>query len=108
MADSFDSGIAWTQAHPLDVTNPNSGLDAIALRDGRLVMIYNRSDSARYPLNLAIGEDAEHFRMFRVPEEHPAEYSHAGIIQCTGSDLHLTYTWNRERIEYVRLPLNEI
>jgi len=108
VADSFDAGIAWTQAHPIEVPNPNSGLDAVALRDGRVVMIYNHTDSGRSPLNLAVSSDAETFRMFHALEDQPGEYSYPAIVQGRDGDLHMTYTWNRKHIQYVRFPLSEI
>jgi predicted neuraminidase len=62
------TGATWTQAHPINLPNPNSGIDAVALRDGRIVLIYNHSDKNRTPLNLAVSRDGEHFEMFRVLE----------------------------------------
>src|ERR1019366_1449013 len=38
IADSQDGGLHWTAARPIDVPNPNSGIDAVALRDGRVVL----------------------------------------------------------------------
>jgi predicted neuraminidase len=46
--------------------------------------------------------------MFSVLEGQPGEYSYPAIIQGRDGDLHITYTWNRTRIRYVRLPLAEV
>jgi predicted neuraminidase len=108
VADSNDGGITWTQARPIDVPNPNSGIDAVALQDGRVVLIYNHSESKRTPLNLAVSTDGEEFRMFHTLESEPGEYSYPAIIQGKDGDLHITYTWKRERIRYVRFPLAEV
>jgi predicted neuraminidase len=108
VADSKDGGRTWSDARPIDISNPNSGIDAVALRDGRVVLIYNNSDSKRTPLNLAVSNDGEHFRMFQTLESEPGEYSYPAIIQGKNGDLHMTYTWKRERIRYVRVPLSEI
>ena len=54
VADSYDDGVTWTQARPLEVPNPNSGIDAVALSDGRVVLVYNNTTSGRTPLNLAV------------------------------------------------------
>ncbi len=108
-ADSFDDGITWTDAHPLDLPNPNSGIDAVGLRDGRVVLIYNNTTSGRSPLNLAVSKDGEHFTMFQTLEDQPGgEFSYPAIIQGRDSNLHLTYTWNRKRISYVEIPLSEV
>jgi hypothetical protein len=49
-----------------------------ALADGRFVMIYNHTTQGRTPLNLAVSRDG---------------------------DLHVTCTWQRNKIRYVRWPL---
>lgn len=107
-ADSNDSGVTWTQAHPIDLPNPNSGIDAVGLRDGRVVLVFNNSDQHRTPLNLAVSTDGEHFRIFRTLEDRPGEYSYPAMVEGRDGDLHITYTWNRKRIRYVRVPLSEI
>ncbi len=108
IADSVDEGRTWTQARPIDLPNPNSGIDAVALRDGRIVLVYNHSDRRRTPLNLAVSKDGEHFRMFFTLEDQPGEYSYPALIQGRDGDLHITYTWKRKEIHYVRFPLAEI
>jgi predicted neuraminidase len=55
-----------------------------------------------------MSRDGEHFLMFRVLEEQPGEYSYPALIQGSNGDLHMTYTWNRKRIRYVRVPLTDI
>ncbi len=108
IADSYDDGATWTQARPTEVPNPNSGVDAVALRDGRVVLIYNNTTSGRTPLNLAVSSDGEHFRMFHTLEESPGEYSYPAMIQTASGDLEITYTWNRKAIEYVHFPLVDV
>lgn len=108
IADSKDGGITWTQARPIDVPNPNSGIDAVGLRDGRVVLIYNNSDHARTPLNLAVSADGEHFRMFQTLEDEPGEYSYPAMVQAKNGDLLITYTWKRSRIRFMRVALADI
>ena len=103
-ADSFDNGVTWTQAHTLDLPNPNSGIDAVGLRDGRVVLIYNDTTKGRTPLNLAISSDGEHFKMLSILEDEPGEYSYPAIIQGKKGDLLMTWTWNRKRIRFAHLP----
>lgn len=108
VADSPDRGVTWTQARPIDLPNPNSGIDAVRLQDGRIVVAYNNTKSGRTPLNLAQSRDGEHFQMFSVLEDQPGEYSYPAIIQGRDGDLHITYTWNRTKIRYVRFPLADV
>ncbi len=108
VADSPDRGATWTQARPIDLPNPNSGIDAVALRDGRVILVYNNSDRERTPLNLAVSSDGEHFKMFYTLEDQPGEFSYPAIIQAKGGDLHVTYTWQRQRIRHVTIPVSSI
>jgi len=104
----MDDGLTWTQAHPIDLPNPNSGIDAVGLRDGRVVLIYNDTPQGRTPLNLAVSRDGEHFTMFATLEDQPGEYSYPAIIQGTNGDLYMTYTWNRQRIRFAAEPLTNL
>jgi predicted neuraminidase len=107
-ATSDDAGLTWTPAHAIDVPNPNSGIDAVAISGGRTVLVYNNTTKGRTPLNLAVSKDGEHFQMFRTLESEPGEYSYPALIQGRDGDLHITYTWDRKRIKYVRISLSEI
>jgi predicted neuraminidase len=108
VADSMDNGVTWTQARFLDMPNNNSGIDAVRLKDGRVVMIYNDTTVGRTPLNLAVSTDGEHFRMFKTLEDTVGQYSYPAIIQGPDGDLEMTYTWQRKTIKYVHLPLGEV
>jgi predicted neuraminidase len=108
VADSNDAGLTWTDARPLELPNPNSGIDAVHLRDGRFVVVYNKSTSKRTPLNLAVSTDGEHFEDFRTLESDEGEFSYPAMIQDREGNLDITYTWNRKQIKYIRIPLSEI
>jgi predicted neuraminidase len=112
ISDSYDSGVTWTQPRPIDVPNPNSGIDAIALddklNDGRVVLIYNNTTKGRSPLNLAISTDGDHFTMFKTLESEPGEFSYPAMVQARNGDLCMTYTWNRKSIRFVRIPQSAI
>jgi predicted neuraminidase len=108
VSDSFDNGFTWTQPGTLNIPNPNSGIDAVGLRDGRVVLIYNNATSGRTPLNVAVSRDGEHFNMFLTLESQPGEYSYPAIIQTSDGSLEVTYTWNRKSIKRVHIPLADV
>lgn len=108
VADSNDDGKTWTRAHFIAVPNPNSGIDAVRLRDGRIVLVFNDSFDKRTPLDLAISKDGDDFSIFKTLEDGPGEYSYPAIIQASNGDLLVTYTWRRVTIKFVRVPLAEI
>jgi predicted neuraminidase len=91
------------------LANPNSGLDAVALKDGRIVMVYNDTSSGRSPLNLAVSSDGENWHMFHKLEDTPGgEFSYPAIIQAQDGSVHVVYTWNRKRMKHVVLPLSDV
>jgi predicted neuraminidase len=108
VADSMDAGITWTKARPIDLPNPNSGIDAVRLKDGRFVMVYNHTTQGRTPLNLAVSSDGEHWTPFHALETDPGEYSYPAMIQGADGSLHIAYTWRRVRVKYVKWPLAKI
>lgn len=108
VSDSFDDGKTWTQAHFIQLPSPNSGIDAVRMKDGRIVLIFNNSTNARTPLNLAVSRDGEHFEIFKTLEDGPNQYSYPAIIQARNGDLLMTYSWRRKTIKFVRVPLAEV
>jgi predicted neuraminidase len=107
-SDSFDDGLTWSTVKATTLPNPNSGIDAIRLRDGRLVMIYNKSESERTPLNLAISANGDQWQDFHTLESGPGEYSYPALIEAHNGDLLITYTWKRQKIRFVRFPLSKL
>jgi len=98
--DSDDDGWAWGAMRLLDVPNPNSGIDAIRLRDGRFLLVYNNTPEGRTPLNVALSRDGETWTPVLTLESEPGEYSYPAVIQTRDGKVHLTYTWRRQRIRH--------
>jgi Predicted neuraminidase (sialidase) len=107
-ADSSDKGVTWTDLQPTTLPNPNSGIDAVALKDGRILIVYNHTSKGRSPLNLAVSRDGTTWNSFLALESEPGEYSYPAIIQDAAGKIHTTYTWNRKKIKHVTLNLEEI
>jgi predicted neuraminidase len=108
ISDSKDDGKTWTPAHFIAVPNPNSGIDAVGLKDGRVVLVFNNSFDKRTPLDLAVSDEGDHFHIFKTLEDGPGEYSYPAIVQAANGDLLVTYTWRRQTIKFVRVPLTTI
>ncbi|MCB1109675.1 MAG: exo-alpha-sialidase [Chlamydiia bacterium] len=99
---SHDQGKSWSSAEPIELPNPNSGIDAIRLYDGRIFLVYNHSQTARTPINLAVSEDGgETWEMVLTLESGPGSYSYPAIIQTSDGRVHITYTWNRTNIKHI-------
>jgi predicted neuraminidase len=91
---------SWSIPAPIELPNPNSGVDAVVLKDGRALLIYNRTPRGRTPLNIALAREGEPWRDVLVLEDSPGEYSYPAIIQADDGLVHVTYTWKRQRIRH--------
>jgi predicted neuraminidase len=108
IADSNDGGLTWSKTRFIPVANNNSGLDVVALRDGRVVLLCNDVPSGRTPLTLLVSGDGEHFKPFATLEDAPGEYSYPALIQRRDGDLEMTYSWKRDTIKHVRVKLSDV
>jgi predicted neuraminidase len=100
---SADTGRTWDPLRLTPLPNPNAGIDAVTLRDGRQLLVYNHSTSGRTPLNVAVSRDGETWEAALVLESGPGEYSYPAVIQSADGLVHITYTWQRRRIRHVVL-----
>jgi len=100
---SDDSGQTWSPVTLLDLPNPSAGTDALTLKDGRHLLVYNHTPKGRTPLNVAISRDGRGWTTVHVLENEPGEYSYPAVIQTADGLVHITYTWRRERIKHVVL-----
>lgn len=102
---SEDNGKHWGELTPLDIPNPNSGIDAVTLKDGRHLLVYNHISAGRHMLNVAVSEDGKTWKAALLLENDVkgSEYSYPAIIQSGDNLIHITYTWNRKLIKHVVL-----
>ena len=108
-SDSEDYGRTWCTAYQSGLPNNNSGIDLVKLANGYLVLAYNPVGNLpnyhkgpRTPLALALSKDnGETWEELLVLENTPGGYAYPAII-CDDEkqELHVTYTWKRERIAY--------
>ena len=97
---SDDGGKSWGEMSLTKLPNPNSGTDAVTLRDGRHLLIYNHTAKGRTPLNLAVSRDGAAWEAALTLESDPGEYSYPAIIQTADGLVHFTYTWKRQRVRH--------
>ncbi len=108
---SEDAGKTWSPLRLIDIPNCNSGTDAVTLKDGRHLLVYNHSATpkVRYPLNVAISEDGIKWLAGAVLDhEGPEQYSYPCVIQGQDGIVHISYTWKRLRMKYVALDVNKM
>jgi len=101
---SEDGGDSWSAPARTGLPNPFSGLDAIRLRDGRVVLAFNDTKDNRGNLRLAVSADegASWQRVNPLLEEEAGqEFSYPFLLQSSDGLIHLVYTWKRQGIRHV-------
>ena len=105
---STDAGRTWGEMSLTTLPNPNSGIDAVTLADGRYLLVYNHSSpipgrggGRRSPLNVAVSSDGKLWKAALVLEDQPGEYSYPAVIQAPDGRVHTTYTWKRRKVKHV-------
>jgi predicted neuraminidase len=98
---SQDGGRTWSPVALTALPNPSSGTDAVTLRDGRHLLVYNPVPKGRSPLSVALSADGKTWKDVLVLENELGEYSYPAIIQAGDGTVHITYTWKRLRLRHV-------
>lgn len=113
---SSDGGDTWSKVTLLDVPNNQSGTDAVTLKDGRHVLIYNNFETVlgtpkgpRTPISIALSDDGTNWQHALTLEDSPiSQYSYPAIIQGKDGSLHCIYTWRRLRMAYKKIDLKKL
>lgn len=114
-------GRHWSALEPTPLPNPNSGIDAANLPDGRVALAYNpvatpsgRWGGARAPITLAVSGEDGTWRDALVLDDDPtapdgshAEFSYPAVI-CTAAAVHVLYTWHRRAIKHVAVAIGDL
>lgn len=102
-AHSMDNGWTWTTPVGGTLPNPDAATDALRLRDGRLLLVYNHATSGRENLRLAVSADEGRSWIPgpMIEDETGREFSYPCLSEDGHGRIHLTYTWRRQRIKHV-------
>lgn len=115
---SKDGGKIWSPMAALDLPNNNSGTDAVTLKDGRQLLVYNhvlpdsswvKGKGPRTPLNVSLSKDGKKWYAALVLEDSPiSQYSYPSVIQSKDGMVHIVYTWRRQKIKYVKIDPSKL
>ena len=106
---SADNGETWSPLAKTNLPNNNSGTDAVTMKDGRHVLVYNHvlppgelAKGPRTPLNVSVSKDGINWSAALILEDSPiSQYSYPAVIQTSDGMLHFIYTWRRQKIKHV-------
>jgi predicted neuraminidase len=105
---SEDQGKTWGTMTLTSLPNPNSGIDAVTLKDGSHLLVYNHTTKGRSPLNVAISTNGTAWQAALVLESAAGEYSYPAVIQTSNGLVHITYTWKRQRVRHAVVALEKL
>ncbi|NCD72459.1 sialidase [Mucilaginibacter sp. R11] len=107
---SSDEGNTWSKLSRTSLLNPNSGTDAVTLKNGLQLIVYNPDVpgkdwmNGRGKLRVASSADGTTWTDVAVLENGTTEeYSYPAIIQASDGLVHISYTYDRKNIKHVVL-----
>jgi predicted neuraminidase len=106
ISTSSDDGESWSPAVDTDIPNPGSSLEAIALKDGRWVMVYNDTEHGRRSFAAALSDDEgktwKWKRHIGRSDDRTKSYAYPSLIQAKDGMLHLTYSYTEQGLATIR------
>ncbi|HYW46512.1 MAG TPA: exo-alpha-sialidase [Bryobacteraceae bacterium] len=96
---SQDDGVTWTPARDTEIPNPGTSLEAVRLRDGNWILVYNDIEQDRYSLVAALSDDeGATWKWKRHLDGRPtaavvSQYHYPSVIQAKDGAIHVTYSY---------------
>jgi predicted neuraminidase len=107
---SDDGGMTWGKLTKTELLNPNSGTDAVTLKNGKQLIVYNPDVpgkdwfNGRGKLRVAASLDGQTWKDIAVLEDgNKEEFSYPAIIEGSDGLVHITYTYDRRNIKHAVL-----
>ncbi len=105
--NTSDGGQTWTKPVKLDLPNPDSGIAALRLHDGSIILVFNNSTQYRNVLSLAISVDqGVTWKIIHTfdsdGDANPKdERSYPALFMTRNAEINLLYTWKRLKIRHI-------
>ena len=106
VSTSDDEGKVWVAPIRTELPNNNAAIQATVLQNSHIAIVYNPTHKARYPLRISLSEDGgktwAYHRDLETGPSNGIEYSYPTLLQSPDGYIHVSYTYNRETIKYVK------
>jgi predicted neuraminidase len=95
MSESKDDGVSWGDVTSAYLPNPGSGLDAVRLKSGKWLLVYNDTRSGRNSLAVSLSSDeGKTWTKTRHLEKQPTgSYHYPTVIQARDGLIHCVYSY---------------
>ncbi|MFO0881423.1 MAG: sialidase family protein [Gemmataceae bacterium] len=99
VSESRDQGLTWGSVGTTSLPNPGSGLDAVRLRNGHWVLVYNDSTRGRSSLAVSLSDDeGRTWKWTRHLEKHDeGKFHYPAVIQGRDGNIHVVYSYFVEK-----------
>lgn len=105
---SENQGETWGKLFPINLPNPNSGIDAINLDENHSLMVYNPLTAGKNWWEgrniILLGESTDGINwkeVLRLENHEKGEFSYPAIIKTSDGKIHITYTFDRKQIKHL-------
>ena len=91
---SKDDGMSLTPTEDMEIPNPGSSVEAIALADGRWVLVYNDTEKGRNSLAISLSDDeGATWKWTRhIERATSGSFHYPSVIQTRDGAVHVTYS----------------
>jgi predicted neuraminidase len=109
-SESRDGGHTWSKGTNSSFPNPNSAVDFIKLRSGRLLLVYNHNMNDRTPLTAALSSDNGKTFSHRMNiAEGKDSFAYPTIVQTKDGRIHVIFSsQGRSQINHAIFDENDL
>jgi predicted neuraminidase len=98
---SDDKGYRWSAAEATVLPNPGASVEAVVLKDGQWLIVYNDVENGRHSLAVSLSEDEGKTwsRTWHLEQKDKGEgsFSYPSIIQSDDGLVHITYSYHLKK-----------
>ncbi len=111
-SSSTDEGKSWSKPQKTSLPNNNAAIQSIVLANGHVALVYNPTTRARNPIRISISLDGgktwTYSKDLESSSSDNVEFSYPSLVQSPDGFIHVSYTYNRDTIKYVKFMENWI